>query len=211
MEFRSIRVALSLLILLATMMVIFSCDSGPGVSRKQSDLDEAALDPFAKDDPCSGTDDGNRVAEIQRYLNTHSMRDEDLNDQRYDGHFRFEANSYNSNVANASNLKVVVHAYGRVIGHEGNNSNKPPRMAKLLRFLEQGMRRGCIDRVSFEPMPTGSPGAQSDGAGFEWQACPDPEVPCQPDGHCSTGGNCKRDNPDPDPKTSPSPSPSATP
>ena len=218
MEFRSVRIALTLTVLLGILMVVFSCNNTSDVANGRRSLEGDPMTTLAEDDPCKNTDEANRVSEIQRYLNTHSMRDEDLNDQRYSNRFKFHAESYN---ASNSNLKVLVRAYGRVVGQDDDNNNKPPKMKNFLKFLDKGMRKGCIDRVSFESMPTSAANSSSgvsssrtdaesvtsDGRGFEWQTCPHPEFPCDT-GRCSSGQMCKTED---EPKPSPTPTPTSTP
>lgn len=215
MEFRSIRVAVTLVVLLAIVMVLFSCNRSPEVAKIAADAEAETSKPL--DDPCLNTLESNRVSEIQRYLNARSMRDEELNDQRYDNRFRFHAEPYNGTNAN---LRVLVRVYGRVIGQDDDNNDKPPKMVNFLRFLQKGMRKGCIDRVSFEPMPSSvaspSPGtsptpgdaqaAVISEPGFEWQTCAHPEFPCDT-GRCSQGQMCKKDD---KPESTPTPSPSPT-
>jgi hypothetical protein len=216
MEFRSVRIALTLVILLAIWMVVFACNSSPDVAKGPgaSSTDTMAL---AADDPCDGTTNANRVEALQNYLTNGNMKDNRLNEQRnVNRYFAFNAQAYNANTD--GNVKVLVRVYGRVVGQDDDDNNKPPKMKNFLKFLEKGMRKGCIDRVSFEPMPNANssplpersqgdstPLALSD-PGFEWQSCVHPEFPCDT-ARCSVGQQCIMPKGTPMPSPSPSGSP----
>lgn len=203
----------ALLLIFVVSMGLISCGDG----RKE--VAGTAPSPTGTpeiDDPCKNTTASNRASEIKRYLDKHSMRDEELNDQRYDGNFSFDVVPYYVQVNNVQELKILVRVYGRVLGYDGGDDKKPPKMKNFLTFLEKGMKRGCIDRVSFEPTPTTTPPggtAAQDVRGFEWQACPYPEFACQPGGYCSSGGQCltTKSGEAPGPAGTPAPSQTPTP
>jgi hypothetical protein len=221
MKIKSVRIAFTLGLLLTLLMLVFSCNSDPSASQSGPANTAPSSLLASNPDLCHNTTDSNRVERLNERLMNYDMGDSELNNRRGNSnHFTFNATSYNANTD--ANLRIVVQVSGRVIGEDDmGGGNKAPKMQKLLNFLMKSMRKGCIDRVSFEPMPTptpspGTPPSTPSGMastlfgqrGFEWQACSHPEFPCQPDGHCSTGQVCVSSTPEPKGSPTPTPTPS---
>jgi hypothetical protein len=211
MNTRSIRTAVSLTLLLAVLSGLFACDWGrkpdppPGELQTNNPLN----------DPCRGNP-ANRLAAIRTYVNTNSMDDNLLNEQRRNGYFDFVVTE--SPVSQTdTNTWIQVRVRGGVVGVDNSNApgGKTPKMTKFLRFLEGGMRKGCIDRVSFESMPEPNPSPVTSSTttqdpppdGFQWlESCPVDEIYCPRSGLCSTNGVCPLI-----PTSTPTPSPTLNP
>jgi hypothetical protein len=111
--------------------------------------------------------------------------------------FLFEVEEYDSKPGGPK--AVLVRMKGTVLGHDNNEKEKGSRLTQLWKLVEGPIKKGCVDRVSFEattatPGPGGTPGALNQ-RGFEWQACPYPLVTCPYGGCADTANQCKDHKP----------------
>jgi hypothetical protein len=116
---------------------------------------------------------------VQTDINTSIGANPVLNFQRSQGKFEIT-------VQEDANKVISMTIKGKVIGEDASGA----AMKGLFKTIEKHLRKGCVQRVSFEPSGTTSTTA---ARGFEWQMCESPAVAC-PDGSCSTSGCTKEMN-----------------
>jgi len=167
---RSIRIAISLTVVLAAVMLIMSCGTAPqntnlnqNQNQNQNGIETKAA-AIEYDDACDEQDVNRRRDKTQQKIDAELSRDDELKDR----------------------VKILVKTVGTshleaiVEGQAGGEDE----LEDLSRIVRKFMKRKCVVRVLF--VTTGTiPSATSADRNeiFEWNACEWPNVPC-------TNGEC---------------------
>ncbi|MEP7213315.1 MAG: hypothetical protein ABI791_09585 [Acidobacteriota bacterium] len=171
MKNKSIRVALATVIFGALLWSL-ACNSGKQVSNQdQSSASRSDTAELTKG-PCT-------VSSVQNDVNSAIGANNVLNFQRSQGKFDIT-------VQNDSSSVISMTIKGKVIGEDENSA---ATLKGVFKAIEKHVRKGCVQRVYFEPAGTTTTAAR----GFEWQLCESPAVSC-PDGSCSNSGCTKEMN-----------------
>ena len=172
MKNRSIRVVLAAVIFGALLWTL-ACNSGKEVSNKDESSGARSDTAELTKGPCT-------VASVQSDINSVIDADPVLKFQRSQGKFDITVQSDSSSV-------ISMTIKGMVFGADKTGA---ATMRSLFKAIEKHMRKGCVQRVYFDPTGTAT---TTSARGFEWQLCESPAVSC-PDGSCSTSGCTKEMN-----------------
>lgn len=190
---RTIGVSISLALIPLAFLGFVACTSGPSNSNQAFNAADAAKNSSTAAPPagpCDGGDIPARIAALKALL-------EDPNTDTGDGDLNYQRqNTFEIKIDADGSAGILMRVRGKISKHDN-----PPKLRKLMMFIDKHMKKGCVSRVKFESMA-----AASDG--FEWGLCDSGYCPTPPDGRCES---CSIPSDSPTPKPSPTPTPSPTP